>query len=329
LQQWLNAGELAGGLLVIVFAESWGSIRSLALLHGDKVEPNRELVALGIANLVSGLFQGMPVGAGFSASSASETAGTQSKLTGVFAAIIVLVLAVFGQSLIEHIPEPVLAAAVIGALLHALNPQPLLFLWRLNRDQYLALAALAAVLFFGVLHGMLIAVALSVASAIRTFSLPNVRELRELGQSRNYVDRENHPEALARPHVLILRPEEPLFFASVEGILDTVHLHIHNHSDCRILILSLEQSGDIDSSAAENLIELANSLNQRGITLFLARVKDAVRQLLLNNATDVFKDNLFWSVADAALEADIKLLPAKTSAMTPSALTHKAPPKAT
>ena len=249
----------------------------------------------------------MPVGAGFSASSANEAAGAQSKLSGIVAAIVVLLLAIFGQSLIAHIPEPVLAAAVIGALLHSLNPRPILLLWKLNRDQYLALAALTAVLFFGVLHGMLIAVGLSVASAIRTFSQPVVRELTELDSTRNYVDRANHPDALPHPHILILRPEEPLFFASAEGVLDEIKRTLSTRSDCKVVILSLEQSGDLDSSATENLIELHQYLQQLGVTLLLARVKDTVRELLLRTAPETFGHSLFWSVADAASEAQLRL----------------------
>ena len=304
MKQWLDAAELAGGLLVIIFSESWGSIRSLAIRHGDHVEPNRELFALGAANLFSGLVQGMPVGAGFSASVANESSGAQSRWAGVCAASSVLLLIVFGKPLIEHIPEPVLAATVVGALLHALNPQPLMELWRINRDQYLTLAAIASVLFFGVLHGMLIAVGLSIASAIRTFSQPAVRELTELDSSRNYVDRENHPQARVHPQILILRPEEPLFFASVDGIMDVVRTIIRQRSDCKILILSLEQSSDLDSSARDCLIELCLHLKALGIVTLLARVKDPVRQLLQDTTGDLFAERLFWSVADAADRAE-------------------------
>jgi MFS superfamily sulfate permease-like transporter len=307
LQQWLDSAELAGGLLVIIFSESWGSIRSLAIRHGDPIEPNRELFSLGASNLVSGLMQGMPVGAGFSASVANESSGAQSKWAGLFAAITVLSLVIFGKPLIEHIPEPVLAATVVGALLHALNPQPIMELWRINRDQYLTLAAIVAVLFFGVLHGMLIAVGLSIASAIRTFSRPTVRELTELDSSRNYVDRENHPLAKPHPNILIVRPEEPLFFASVDGVIDVVKSILKERKDCKILILSLEQSSDLDSSARDSLVELCGQTNRQGINILFARVKDPVRQLLLNSPDGMFQNKLFWSVADAAVNAELLL----------------------
>ena len=301
LEKWLELAELACGLLVIIVAESWGSIRSLSLLHNNIVEPNRELFALGTANLVSGLLQGMPVGAGFSVSSANEEAGAQSKLAGVMAALVLLLMVVFGQTWIGHIPEPIVAAAVINALSHALSPKALLHLWRMNRDQYLALAAIVAVLAFGVLHGMLVAIGLSLASAMRSFSQPLVRELAELGHSRDYVDRENHPNALPHANLLILRPEEPLFFASVEGILTEVQVRLKHSIDVQILIMSLEQSADLDSTAAECLIELADDLKRQNKVLLLARVKDPIRQLLLKLAEEQFQGKFFWSVADAVV----------------------------
>ena len=303
-EKWLQLGEMAFGLLVILVAESWGSIRSLSLIHGDEVEPNRELFALGAANLASGLLQGMPVGAGFSVSSASEAAGAQTKLAGVSAGLVLLMMAIFGQTWIGLIPEPIVAAAVINALSHALSPKPLLALWKMNRDQYLALAAVCAVLAFGVLHGMLIAICLSVAAAIRSFSQPIVRELGELGDSRDYVDMTIHPNAQPRPGLLILRPEEPLFFASTEGILAEAAKRLQRSSATKIVIISLEESANLDSTAAECLIEFADHLHRQQKTLFLARVKDPIRELLLKLAADKFTGKLFWSVNDAVLGAE-------------------------
>lgn len=299
MEKWLRLAEMACGLLVIIVAESWGSIRSLSLNNANVIEPNRELFALGTANLISGLFQGMPVGAGFSASTANEQAGAQRKWAGLCAAMMLLLTIVFGQKWIELIPETIVAAAVINALSHALNPKALLHLWRIDRDQYLALAAIGAVLGFGVLHGMLISVGLSLAAALRSFSHPLVRELAELDHTRDYVDYENHPNAITYPNLLILRPEGPLFFASVEGILAEVQQRLKARSTVQILIISLEESANLDSTAGECLIEFANALKRQDKILLLARVKDPIRQLLLKLAGDQFQDKLFWSVADA------------------------------
>ncbi len=308
MDHWLQLGELSLGVLVILVAESWGSIRSLALLHGNSIEPNRELFALGAANVLSGLLQGMPVAAGFSASSANEDSGAKTKFAGVFAAFVLLLMIIFGQAWIGHIPEPVVAAAVINALSHALSPKPLIALWRMNRDQYIALAAVIAVLVFGVLHGMLIAIALSIASAIHAFTQPLVRELAELDDSGDFVDLQNHPNAHTCPGALILRPEEPLFFASVEGILAELQQRLITRDHIKILVISLEETSNLDSTAAESLIEFSDQLSRQQKILLLARVKDPISQLLIKLAPEKFEGKLFWSVNDAVKNATESLL---------------------
>ena len=281
LSEWLKLAELAFGLVVLVFAESWGTVRSLALAHGDAVDANRELMVLGACNVGSALFQGMPVGAGFSASNANAAAGACSKWAGVVALAVIAAVLFFASSSLQWLPRPVLAVAVIAALWHALNPRPLLAIWQMQRDQVLLVGAVLAVLLLGVLHGMLVAVGLSLVGALRRFSLPVVHELGELGTSRNYAVLEAHPDASRIPGVLILRPEEPLFFANAERVVAEVLARLSAHrNEVRAVVLSLEESTDLDSTAVECLVELAQRLREAGVVLVLSRAKDAVRALL-------------------------------------------------
>ena len=303
LKEWLRIAELAFGLVVLVFAESWGSVRSLALAHGDTVDANRELMVLGACNVGAALVQGMPVGAGFSASTANAAAGACSKWAGGFALVVIAAVLVFASAQLHWLPRPVLAVAVIAALWHALNPRPLLEVWKMNRDQFLMLGAILAVLVFGVLHGMLAAIGLSLVAALRRFSLPVVHELGELGTSRNYVVLDAHSDASKVPGLLILRPEEPLFFANAERVVADVlvRLRAHPSGAIRAVILSLEESVDLDSTAVECLVELAQHLREAGIVLVLSRAKDAVRELLTRWDPQGVGDasRMHFSVADA------------------------------
>ena len=174
LADWLRVGQLAMALALILYAESYSSIRSLALRHGDAVSPNRDLVALGVANALSALFQGMPVGAGYSASSANEVAGARSKAAGLVACAVVGVLVWQLLPWMERIPEPLLAAIVIHAVAHTLSPAALrpYFAWR--RDRLVALAAFVAVILLGVLDGLLLAIAVSIAMLLKRFAEPRV-----------------------------------------------------------------------------------------------------------------------------------------------------------
>jgi MFS superfamily sulfate permease-like transporter len=286
---------------MLVFAESWGSVRTMALSHGDSVDANRELMVLGACNAGSALLQGMPVGAGFSATSANAAAGAVSKKSGLIALVAVAMVLMLALPSLALLPRPVLAVAVINALWHALSPKPLLSVWRMNRDRMLVIAAVLSVLLLGVLDGMLASIGLSVLAAMQRFSQPVLHELGELGATRNYVDINTQPGAMARPGLLILRPEEPLFFASAERVVAEVMNRVKNRPDLSAVVISLEESADLDSTAMECLLELKHSLAGSGMNLFLARAKTSVRELLNRWDPEGLgkADTMFWSVADA------------------------------
>jgi MFS superfamily sulfate permease-like transporter len=292
---WLRAGQVALPLFLIVFAESWGTIRTLALRNGDVLDPNRELLALGAANVGAALVQGMPVGAGFSAGSANEAAGAVSRWAGVAAACALVALLLGASGLIARLPEPVLAAVVIAALMHALDPAPLWRLWVVGRDLWVALAGVAGVLVLGVLDGMLIAIGLSLATALQRFARPHMSVLGELGGSGNFVDSMNHPDAVVYPGVAVFRPNEPLFFANAERVFGAIFAR---SAPARVVIVSLEESADLDSTAADALIEFARLVAGRGQTLLLARAKDEVQARLARAGGTGFR--CYRSVDDAA-----------------------------
>ncbi len=276
--QWLSIGSASLPLALILFVEAWGTSRTLALRHGETLDPNRELVALGLANLAAASVGGQPVGAGFSASSANDAAGATSRLAGAVAAVTMGALLLVALPLIARVPSAVLAAIVIAALAHALNPRPLLRLWHLRRDQWVALVAAVGVLAFDALYGMLLAVLLSVLALARRLSEHDIDRLGQLDGGRNYVDLARHPEARTNPAILVVRPREPLFFGNAEAIMSAIERA--TSEDTRVVVLSLEESYDLDSSAIEVLGESATRFMARNQRLILGRLKDPVRDLL-------------------------------------------------
>jgi len=276
---WLRLGELAFALVMILYAESYGSISSFALKHGDRVSSNRDLLALGAANLVSGLFHGMPVGAGYSATSANEAAGAGSRLAGIVAALVVLVIVLTVLPYVALTPEPVLAAIVIYALGHGLSVQPLgrYFIWR--RDRLLVICAVAAVLVLGVLDGLLLAVAISVVLMLRQMSSADIQVLGRLGDSHDFVDRQHHADAREVPGVLIVRPSEALFFANTERILGAA-LRLMRQSPVEAVVLSLEESPNLDGTSIEALAAFFAQVRGEGKRLVLARVRHDALEVL-------------------------------------------------
>ncbi|WP_053158685.1 SulP family inorganic anion transporter [Pseudomonas sp. P1.8] len=278
---WLRLGELAFAMVMILYAESYGSISSYALKHGDRVKSNRDLLVLGASNLLSGLFHGMPAGAGYSATSANEAAGATSRLAGLVAAFVVLVIVLTVLPYIALTPEPILAAIVIHALGRGLSLQPLgrYFIWR--RDRLLVICAVGAVLMLGVLDGLLVAVAISVLLMLKQLSAADIQILGRIDGGHDFVDVQRHPTARTVPGVLIVRPGEALFFANVERILGgALRLIRHSPTPIHTVILSLEESPDLDGTSIEALQEFFERVHQEGKRLMLARLKDQAQSVL-------------------------------------------------
>jgi MFS superfamily sulfate permease-like transporter len=299
---WGRIAQLAAPLTLIIFAESWGTIRNLALAHGDDISSNRELTAIGLANGAAALVQGMPIGAGFSIGSANAAAGAQSRMSAAVASIATLALVLVAGPMIARIPEPVLAAVVIAALIHALDPAPIARLFRLHRDQWIAVAAALGVLLLGVLDGMLAAIALSVLQLLYRWSHPVTSELGRVGASHDFVDISRHPDAARVPGVAIFRPNAPLFYANAETVLRTIGRSARA-SAAHVLILSLEESDDLDATALDALDEFAQSLQVTGCRLILARAHDRVRDVLCAAGFGALAETSTFSVADAAEHA--------------------------
>lgn len=303
--QWLELTKLAFAMALILYAESYGSIRTFAMRHGDPVSSNRDLVALGIANLASALFQGMPVGAGYSATSANEAAGARSRVAGLVAGGVVLLAVLTVLPWIAHVPEPLLAAIVINAVSHSLNPAALrpYFQWR--RDRLVAVVAVAAVVMLGVLDGLLVAIGVSLMLLLRSLSRSRVSWLGRLGQSHDYVDIARHPQATVPDGLLIARPEEPLFFGNADAVFEVMRLRVQQTTPLKRVVLSLEESPDLDATSIEALCDFAVWARQRKLELVLTRVKDAVRDVLaqVDSADLPAVAYAPWSVDDAVRKA--------------------------
>lgn len=277
--QWLTLSELALAMVLLLFAESYGAIRGMALKHGDAISPNRDLYAFGVANLVSGLFHGMPIGAGFSATAANEAAGAMSGKSAWIAAAVVLVLVGLFLPLIELTPEPILAAVVIHAVAHTLTLDVFrpYFVWR--RDRVVVVTSTLAVLCFGVLDGLLVGIGISLAMTLRGLSEPLVSELGRMGEGHDFLSRSGHADVLLLPGLLIVRPEAPLFFANVERVLVDIRSRIAAAKPYGV-VLSMEESGDLDGTSVEALVDFANEQAAEDVALVLTRLKDPVFALM-------------------------------------------------
>ena len=178
-------------------------------------------------------------------------------------------------------PEPVLAAIVIYALGRSLSLQPLAryFIWK--RDRLLVVAAVTAVVVLGVLDGLLVAVAISVVLMLRQMSSADTQVLGRMGDGHDFVDRLHHPDAREIPGLLIIRPGQALFFANAERILRAASGLMRRATvPIQTVVLSLEESPDLDGTSIEALATFFTQVRAEGRRLVLARVRHEAREVL-------------------------------------------------
>jgi len=305
IDQWLRIAELSIALMLILFAESYGSIRTTALQQGDAIHVNRDLLALGCANLCSGLLQGMPVGAGYSATTTNQAIGAKSNLAGLSAAIYILIVLWMLLKYFALIPEPMLAAIIIFAMQHALSVKSLQPYFKWRRDRLIVIVAIIAVLVFGILDGLLASIALSLMLLIRGLAQPRISVLGRLGDSHDYVPVNSHADIHSIPGVLIVRPDEPLFFANVDDIFEKVLSELQRAADVRTLILSLEESPTIDSTVVESLDLFSRQIHERGCKLVLARLKEPVQHVLQRAQLQHLNEAVLNTISVAAVVSTV------------------------
>jgi hypothetical protein len=193
--------------------------RTFALRNRYRIDPDQELLALGSANLAVGLGHGYPVAGGMSQSAVNAAAGARTPLALVAASLVIAAILLFATGLTRNLPEPLLAAVVLGAVRGLFDPAELVFLWRASRPEFrVALVALAGVLVLGVLRGVVVAAILSVVTLIRRAERPPTAVLGRIAGTDRFRNLENHPEATTLPAVLVFRVEGGLVYFNVENV---------------------------------------------------------------------------------------------------------------
>jgi SulP family sulfate permease len=206
---------------------------------------------------------------------------------------------------IERIPQPVLAAIVIHAVSKSLRLKVFANYFRWHRDWQVAVAAVLAVMVFGVLNGLLAAIVFSIAWLLKSLASPRLSVLGRVGQ-HDYVNVERFPQAVTAPGLLVLRPEEPLFFANAEPLFVRARALVSGRTGTtHLVVLNLEDSPDLDSTALETLGEFCAWLGARGIELRVARLGHGVRDALLRaQLSQLPASTLDYSSVDDAVRGE-------------------------
>jgi MFS superfamily sulfate permease-like transporter len=277
-----NMLPLALACFLLASVETAAIGRMFAARHGHRFDPNREFLALAASNVAAGLFRGFPVGGGMSQSLVNESGGAKTPASGLFAALAILLVALFFSGLLSGLPQPVLAAVVLMAVASLAKIEDLRWLWRHHRGEFLvAVASLAGVLGAGLLQGVLIGAIISLLLLLRQAAHPHVAELGRIPGTEKFSDRERHKGNEVLPGVFPFRVEANIMYFNADNILADVLARVEARGEpIRLAIGDLSASPKIDIAGAHMLKRLHAELAKRGTTLRLVQAHASARDLL-------------------------------------------------
>ncbi|WP_236200339.1 SulP family inorganic anion transporter [Pseudomonas pseudonitroreducens] len=282
---WLSDIDLVevllGGVAValVSFADTSVLSRTYAARLKTPVNPNQEMFGLGVANVASGLFQGIPISSSSSRTPVAEAAGAKTQLTGVVGALAVTLLLLFAPDLLQYLPNSALAAVVIAAAIGLFEFTDLKRIFRLQQWEFwLSISCFAGVAVFGAIPGICIAVAISVIEFLWDGWRPHHAVLARVDGVRGYHDVTRYPNARRIPGLVLLRWDAPLFFANAEQFQAQVLAALaESPTPVQRLVIAAGPVTSIDITSADMLAELDRILEQRGVELQFAEMKDPVK----------------------------------------------------
>jgi SulP family sulfate permease len=298
------------GVLLVAFSEGLGVAHEFADKHGYEVNADQELNANALANVASALLGGMIAGGGMSSSAVKEGAGARTQVANLVTWAAAIVTVLFLTPLFASLPEAVLGALIIHAVWHIIASRKL---FRLRHEAqaeiWFGVLALWGVLLIDVLQGMVIGLVASLLFVVYRTARPHVSSLGRVPEvSGAYSDLSRHPESVAVPRVLIIRPDAQLYYANALTVRDEVKAMIDAAEQLpRALVLDMTEQDQLDLTSGELLASFARQLQGRDITVYLAEVhktvfEDARRTGLLDA---VGEDHVFPTVDAAVSHVEI------------------------
>jgi high affinity sulfate transporter 1 len=275
---------LTGGLAValVSFADTSVLSRTYAARLHTPVDPNQEMVGLGIANLAAAFFQGFPISSSSSRTPVAEAAGSKTQLTGVVGAIAIALLLVFAPNLLQYLPHTALAAVVIAAAIGLIEVSDLRRIYRIQQWEFwLSIVCFTGVAVFGAVPGIAIAIVIAVIEFLWDGWRPHSAVLGHVERIKSFHDITRYPDARLIPGLVLFRWDAPLFFANAElfqeRVLDAV---AGSPTPVRWLVVAAEPVTSVDVTAADTLSELDDTLHAAGIEFCFAEMKDPVKDKL-------------------------------------------------
>ena len=279
LQQLL---PIAFTLSLIAFMEAISVAKSVEVNHSYRVKPNQELIALGCSNIIGSLFMSYPTTGGLSRTAVNEKAGAKTGIASLIAAGIIALTLLFFTSVFYYLPNAILAAIIVTAVLGLIDFKYPLRLWRNRKEEFVLLIfTFTITLFVGISIGIISGVVLSLLLLIYRTTKPHVAVLGNFPGTSMYKNISRFTETIEKDDLLVVRFDSQLYFANSNFFREkTSELIDSKGIDLEYLIFSVEGVNFIDSSAASMLRELIKEIQEKGIKIAIVNATGPVRDIL-------------------------------------------------
>jgi MFS superfamily sulfate permease-like transporter len=263
------------------------------------------MTGLGIANLATGFFQGMPISSSSSRTPVAEAAGARTQVTGVVGAVAIALLLIFAPDLLQFLPQTVLAAVVIASAIGLIEVADLRRIYRIQRWEFwLSMTCLAGVAAFGAIPGIAIAIVIAVIEFLWDGWRPHYAVLGRVDQVKGYHDIKRYPNASLIPGLVLFRWDAPLFFANAELFHERIRNAIaQSPTPVKWLVVAAEPVTSVDVTSADVLCDLDDELRGAGVSLYFAEMKDPVKDKLKRfRLYERFGDGRFFATVGEAVK---------------------------
>ena len=304
---WVRAKLLlpdAAFIALIAYVESVAIAKVTANLRGEKIIPNQELIALGVANIVAAVSGGMPVAGGFSRTMVNFAAGARTQMAMLIAAAILSLAVMFFSPWFTNIPKSALAAIILVSIIRLVKIRHIVHTWRFDRGDGIAeLATLLAVLILGIEEGIVLGIILTIGSHLRKASHPHIAIVGRIPKTEHFRNIKRHQVETWR-HLLLVRIDESITFANIDYIENYLGTELRRRPDTKHIVLIFNSVSDIDTTALEALEQFNQGLKAQGKTLNIAEAIGPVMDKL--EKTDFLQQlkpgKVFFRTEDAVNE---------------------------
>jgi len=304
----------AGAIAFVGFMEAISTAKTIATRERQRVDANRELIAMGVANIGSAVSGGFPVTSSISRSAVNHAAGARSGLSSMVAAGGLLLTVLFLTDVFFYLPRAALAAVVMSSVVSLIDFSQVRGIWRHSRWETAPFfVTFVGVFLISVEMGILAGIAISVALHLYRTSRPDVAVLGRLGNTESYVDVRHNKSARMMPSTLIVRVDESLYFANAQYLETELRGLVARYPHIDHLVLACHAVNRVDANGLQLIGNIMREFDTYGITVFIAELKRSVyvRFKLARIVEMVGKDRFFDSIHEAVLavedDPDLKL----------------------